>query len=109
MNTEYALAQGMFTQDNLGENDALQYEWKSRYDRETRLCTVQMQFSYDDGNGAPRAFTETHRQRAYHKDEMFEMLREAGFDEVVAYDAYTLDPPKKRSDRLFFLAQKSQT
>jgi SAM-dependent methyltransferase len=109
LNTEYALAEGMFTQSNKGEKDDLQYDWKSSYDRETRLCTVQMHFSYSGEDGVMRPFTEIHRQRAYHKDEMFALLQKSGFDEIVAYDAYTLNKPKKRSDRLFYLALKRQT
>jgi len=38
--------------------------------------------------------------------ELTQWLRAAGFAEVTVYDAYTTDPPKKRSDRLFYLAVK---
>lgn len=106
LNTEYALAQGMFTQDNIGGADPLQYDWKSRYDPQTRLCTIEMDFSYDPGDGPRLSFTETHRQRAYLKDEILEMLRVAGFGSLFVYDGYSLAPPKKRSDRLFYLAIK---
>ena len=106
VNTEYALAEGMFNQSCTRKDEALHYRWRSRYDHETRLCTVRMNFSFDDGSSVRRAFTEVHRQRAYSKDELTSWLKIAGFSEVTVYDAYSMDPPKKRSDRLFYFAVK---
>ncbi len=106
VNTEYALAEGMFNQSCTRKNEPLHYRWRSRYNPETRLCTIRMNFSFDDGSGVRRAFTEVHRQRAYGKDELTSWLRSAGFAEVIVYDAYSTDPPKKRSDRLFYFAVK---
>lgn len=106
VNTEYALAEGMFNQSCMRLREPLRYRWRSRYDAEARLCTVRMDFSYDPGTGVRESFLEVHRQRAYGKDELTQWLRAAGFAEVTVYDAYTTDPPKKRSDRLFYLAVK---
>ena len=107
VNTEYALAEGMFNQSCTRKDEPLHYRWRSRYDPEARLCTVRMAFSYDDGSGERQSFAEVHRQRAYSKDELTEWLQNAGFTSVAIYDAYSLDPPKKRSDRLFYFAAKS--
>ena len=107
VNTEYALAEGMFNQSCTRKEEPLHYRWRSRYDPENRLCTVHMRFSYDPGGGGERqTFTEVHRQRAYHKDEILQWLGDAGFARTHVYDAYSLEPPKKRSDRLFYLAIK---
>lgn len=107
VNTEYALAEGMFNQSCTRRDEPLHYRWRSRYDPLKRLCTVTMRFEYDPGTGAERQiFHEVHRQRAYSKEELADWLRAAGFAEVTVYDAYSTDPPKKRSDRLFYLAVK---
>lgn len=106
VNTEYALAEGMFDQSCTRRDEPLHYRWRSRYDPETRLCTIRMNFSFDEGEGNRRTFTEVHRQRAYSKEELTHWLREAGFADVTIYDAYSMDPPKKRSDRLFYFAAK---
>ncbi len=107
VNTEYALAEGMFSQSCTRRGEPLHYRWRSRYDPETRLCTVRMNFSFDPGGGGPRqSFVEVHRQRGYPKDDLTAWLRAAGAGDVFVYDAYSTDPPKKRSDRLFFLATK---
>ena len=106
VNTEYALAEGMFNQSCTRRSEALHYRWRSRYNRETRLCTVRMDFSYDPGTGMREDFVEVHKQRGYAKDELVQWLRLAGFEPVTVYDAYSTEPPKKRSDRLFYLAAK---
>lgn len=106
VNTEYALAEGMFNQSCMRLSEPLRYRWRSRYNAETRLCTVRMDFSYDPGTGVRESFLEVHRQRAYGKDELTDWLRAAGFGKVTVYDGYTTDPPKKRSDRLFYFAVK---
>jgi len=107
VNTEYALAEGMFNQSCTRKDEPLHYRWRSRYDPKARLCTVRMSFSYDPGDGVRQPFTEVHRQRAYPKEDLTTWLRQAGFAEVFIYDAYSADPPRKRSDRLFFYAVKA--
>ena len=67
-----------------------------------------MHFSFDPGDGIRQPFTEVHRQRAYSKDDLTQWLREAGFGPIDLYDAYTMDSPKKRSDRLFYYAIKPE-
>ncbi len=109
LNTEYALAEGMFNQSSARQGEPLHYRWRSRYDRETRLCTVAMRFSYAPGDGGARqVFHETHRQRAYDKEEIVPWLRAAGFTAVSVYDSYTLKPAKKHSDRLFYVALRRE-
>ncbi len=107
VNTEYALREGLFDQDNLSSRRRLLYRWKSRYDEETRLCTVEMEFWLRDEKGEiAQHFTEVHRQRAYSLDELRLMLLRAGFDYSRAFHAYTLRPPNATTDRAFFVATR---
>lgn len=106
MNTEYALAEGLFNQSCSRRDEPLHFRWRSSYDIPSRICTVRMRFSYDPGDGNRLIFKEVHRQRGYHKEEVLTWMGDAGFEQVFIYDAYTLDPPKKRSDRLFYLGIK---
>jgi SAM-dependent methyltransferase len=106
LNTEYALEQGMFNQSCARKDEPLHYRWRSSYDSESRVCTVRMRFSYEGSDGERRSFSEVHRQRAYHKEEILQWLREAGFIQTFVYDAYSFEPAKRRSDRLFFLGIK---
>ena len=107
VNTAYAFKQGMFDQKSSHIDGPLQYRWKSTYDEDKRICTITMHFEYADGNGSSQQFTEIHVQKAYSTQEILSMLKEAGFGPVSVYDAYSLTPAKRRSDRLFFVATAS--
>lgn len=107
VNTDYALREGLFEQDNLGSKRPLLYQWRSSYDEETRICTVEMRFWLRDANGeVTKSFTEIHHQRAYSLDELRLMLMRTGFDYSRAFHAYTLRPPQPNSDRVFFVATR---
>jgi len=107
VNTEYALREGLFDQDNLCSRRRLLYRWKSRFNEETRICTVEMEFWLRNEAGeAIKHFMEVHRQRAYSLAALNTMLRDAGFDYARMFHAYTLRPPNATSDRVFVVATK---
>ncbi|MCS6776438.1 MAG: methyltransferase domain-containing protein [Chloroherpetonaceae bacterium] len=108
MNSEYALANQFFTQDNLNTDARLRYDWDSVYLPEQRLCRVDMRFWYREDNGSVRTFHEVHWQYAYREEEVRTMLQEAGFQQVRTYHAYTLRPPHATTDRIFYAARKSR-
>ncbi len=97
MNTAYAFEQKMFDQKKLSPRAKVRYDWKGNWNPETRLIHVNMTFWAGD-----REFKEVHVQRAYDLWEVREMLNRAGFDTVDVYHAYTLDPPRAKSDRIHF-------
>ncbi len=99
MNTAVAFEDQMFDQENLRANAKLRYKWVGDWNEQSRLITVNMRF-WRGGE----EFRETHVQRAYDTDEVFEMLDQAGFDNVRAYHSYTLNPPRAKSDRLHYTA-----
>jgi SAM-dependent methyltransferase len=101
LNTAYAFEKRLFDQEERCHAAPIRYSWRGDYDRASRLITVSMAFERD---GA--AFHETHVQRAHPEEEVREALARAGFRSARAYDSYTLDPPRKRSDRIHFTAVK---
>jgi ubiquinone/menaquinone biosynthesis C-methylase UbiE len=107
LNSEFALINNFFDQGNLGSDDPLRYDWKSDYDPETRLCRVHMMFWHRQPDGTDRYFEEEHWQFAYRESEIVEMLRDAGFDQIAVYKAYTLRSPVRTSDRIFYVARKA--
>ena len=101
LNTSVAFEERMFDQENLRANAKLRYKWVGDWNDQTRLITVNMRFWHKG-----EEFREVHVQRAYDKEEVFEMLRLAGFDQIQAYHSYTLNPPRAMSDRLHYTAVK---
>jgi hypothetical protein len=63
-----------------------------------------MRFWNRDGD-----FTEVHRQRAFTMDEVLGALEAAGFTEVTPFHSYTLDKPRKNSDRWHFACLRPES
>jgi SAM-dependent methyltransferase len=105
LNTILALEQDLFTQNNLRSGEPLVYSWRSSWDAETRICSVEMWFRWRDGQ-KDSEFTEVHRQRGYTDDEVQLMLRDAGLEVAGVYDAYSFDALHPRSTRSFYVARK---
>ncbi len=106
VNTAYAFRHGMFNQRSSVMDEPLRYIWKSKYDESSQLCQVTMEFEIKPrGSQSERSFTEVHLQKAYSRVEIEDMLNDAGFGTVSSYDAYSLLKPKKRSDRIFWVAE----
>ncbi|MBX3095554.1 MAG: class I SAM-dependent methyltransferase [Fimbriimonadaceae bacterium] len=100
LNTEFAFQEQMFDQREVHPNRRLRYEWTGTYDPESRLICVRMEFWTKEGE----QFVEEHHQRAHPHDEVLTALRDAGFRHISAFDAYTMNPPRARSDRLHYVA-----
>lgn len=99
VNTAYAFEAQMFNQEDQRKRALIKYVWTGNYDPETRIIRVEMNF---ERNG--ETFQEVHVQRAHSDDEIRDALRQAGFASCVAFDSYTLDRPRKNSDRVHYLA-----
>jgi SAM-dependent methyltransferase len=102
LNTAYAFEKRMFDQKETRRDAPVRYQWKGSWDARTRLCTVTMDFEAEG-----EQFREVHVQRAHPPQEVERFLFEAGFDRVEVFDAYTLTPPRRRSDRIHVLARRT--
>lgn len=102
MNMAYAFEEQMFDQESLKARSKLKYKWVGDWDAKSRIITVNMKFWWDGSE-----FNEVHRQRAYAEDEVRVLLEQAGFTEVKTFHSYTLEHPRKNSDRLHFTAIKA--
>lgn len=109
LNSEYALRENLFDQDNLGADEnktPIYYFWRSHCDESKRLCRVDMWFAVKDERGDWLRFKEVHWQRAYSIDEIRRMAESAGWEWVKVLDAYTYRPPHEESERWYFVLRK---
>ena len=53
-----------------------------------------------------RRYEETHFQRAYGVEEIKDALLEAGMEFVAAYDAFTREPVREDSERIYVIARE---
>jgi ubiquinone/menaquinone biosynthesis C-methylase UbiE len=107
MNSEYALTADLFSQCNFNPRKQLHYDWRAQFDEETRICTVNMRFERQTGNGQSEVFQELHRERAYRIVEIKAMLAATGWELLHEMDAYTLNRPHDRSERWYFVVRRS--
>ena len=105
VNTELALAGRFFDQSNLSARAPVNYMWRSTYDPDSRICSINMDFTYEQA-GVEKRIRVVHYQRAYDLAEVEEMLTTAGLQVLETYDGYSLRKATSRSDRVFFVARK---
>ncbi|MHB8635168.1 MAG: class I SAM-dependent DNA methyltransferase [Fimbriimonadaceae bacterium] len=101
LNTAYSFEARMFDQQNLSRRARLRYKWVGEWDADHQIITVHMRFWRDD-----KEFEEVHRQRAYDESEVRAMLQAAGFRDIRTYHSYSLDPPRRTTDRIHYAAIK---
>ena len=106
MNTPLALTANLFTQRSLDPRKKLHYDWRAHHDEATKITEVSMSFSRTDEAGRVTQFTETHHERAYERDEIAAMLEATGWKTLKVYDAYTIEPPHKKSERWFWVTRR---
>ena len=106
MNTPLALTADLFTQRSFDVRKPLQYDWHAAYNPATKITEVAMSFERTDANGIKRKFSETHRERAYEREEVEAMLGATGWEILKLYDAYTINPPHEKSERWFWVVRR---
>lgn len=99
LNTRYAFEQEMFDQQNLKPSADVRYDWHGHWDPDQLIIRVEMKFWFEG-----KEYTETHIQRAHPHEEVLDMLDLAGFERVRCFHSYTLNPPRRSSDRLHYSA-----
>ena len=83
------------------------YIWDNFFDNESNILNMQITFfmPYEE-SGLYYRCDEEHFQRAWTIKEIVEVLVEAGFKSIRAFNAFTFDPPTEDSDRIQFVAYK---
>lgn len=105
LNTLRSLEEELFTQRRNYPSELLHYDWVSRWDPETRLSTIEMDFEWREVD-PPRRFHETHVQRGWGNGEVIELLNAVGLRVEGAYDAYSFAQATERSTRAVFVARR---
>ena len=79
------------------------------YDEKERINEYDLTLFIREGE-LYRKFEETHFQRCYSLDEVKAAAEAAGMEFVTAYDAFTKDPVKEDSERIYvILREKGKT
>ncbi len=84
------------------ETEECAYLWQNEYDEEAHILRMDLSFYIRSEDGKYERFTETHRQRAWTKAEITELLEQSGFCDI---EAEGEDDGEEK--RIFFSAKKA--
>ena len=106
MNTEYKythlLADGTFAENR----EESSFIWENFYDEEERINEYDLTLFIRDEDGRYSKYEETHYQKAFEISEVLKAVKEAGMELVAVYDAFTREPVKETSDRVYFVVRE---
>ena len=108
-NTEYKYRE-LLGDTTIAENrEECSFIWENYYDLQERINEYDLTIFVREGE-LYRKFEETHFQRCYSLDEVKAAAEAAGMEFVTAYDAFTKDPVKEDSERIYvILREKGKT
>lgn len=96
----------------LGENTISEnreegsFIWENYFDEESGINEYDLTLFIREEEGLYRKYQETHYQRAYELERVKGLLEEAGMEFVAAYDAFTKEPVKQDSERIYIIARE---
>ena len=80
--------------------------WDNLYDRDSRLNEYVLNLFIQGDDGRYDRHEEIHYQRAYDLDEVRSLIERAGMIFEGAYDAFTFEPVRKDSERIYIIARE---
>ena len=89
------------------DREEASFIWENEFYKEEKINIYQLSIFLREENGLYSKHEEVHYQRAYELGEVTCLLEKAGMEYVAAYDAFTRNPPRKDSERIYVLARES--
>lgn len=80
--------------------------WDNYFDEETDINEYDLTLFIREEQELYRKYEETHYQRAYNLETVERLIKEAGMEFVAAYDAFTREPVKADSERIYIIAKE---
>ncbi len=107
LNTEYKYRQ--IGDATIAENrEEGSFIWENNYYEEDMINEYDLTLFIRGEDGRYDRYMENHLQRAYPLDRVKELIKEAGLEFVTAYDAFTREPVKAESERVYVIAREHQ-
>lgn len=106
LNTEYKYEEIMGDTTIAEDREESSFIWENQYEKDEKINIYNLSIFVQEKDDMYRKYHETHYQRAYSLDEIRSALKEAGMEFVAAYDAFTKEPPKADSERIYVVARE---
>lgn len=88
------------------DREECSFIWDNYYDKESKINEYDLSLFIKQEEDLYRKYTENHYQRAYSLEEVKKAINEAGMDFVAAFDAFTQNPVKDTSERIYIIARE---
>lgn len=82
--------------------------WDNYYDEESGINEYDLTLFIKEEKDLYRKYEEIHYQRGYDLKTIETLIKEAGLTFVTMYDAFTKEPPKEDSERVYVIARKEE-
>lgn len=106
LNTEYKFKE-IYGENTFSETDEdAVYIWENYYDEEERINEYYLNFFMKNETGTYDRTQEEHFERAYSLDEIKRFIEKSGMKFEAAYDAFTFEPVKENSERIYVVARE---
>ncbi len=106
LNTEYKYREILGSSTIAEEREESSFIWENTYDEEERMNEYDLTLFIQEEDDLYRKYQETHYQKAYSLSEVREALEAAGMEFVAVYDAFTREPAREDSERVYVIARE---
>ena len=106
MNTPYKYEELLADNTFAEVREESSFIWENYYDEEERINEYALTLFIRETPDVYRRYTETHYQRAYTLDEVRAAAEEAGLIWVTAYEAFTKEPVREDSERIYIVLRE---
>ena len=106
MNTRYKYAELLGETTITESREEGSFIWENYFDEEEDVNQYDLTLFIREDGDLYRKYEETHFQRVYDLDTVKGLLKEAGMEFVAAYDAFTKEPVREDSERIYIIARE---
>ena len=105
-NTRYKYEEILGDRTIAENREECSFIWDNYFDEETGINEYDLTLFIREQDDLYRRYEETHYQRAYEVETVVKLVKEAGMELLACYDAFTREPVKEDSERIYIVARR---
>lgn len=108
INSEYKIKDYIGNNIFSDEVEDILYIWQGSFDEDTKINEYLLTFFVKDENDKYDRFSESHFEKAYSTEEIINMLKNVGFENINTYEDYTNKDITDETMRIVFVVSKEE-